>query len=277
MKTRYAVSPREYARMGTEEMLAAFLLEDLFAPGEARLTYWETDRTVVGGIVPTDRPLCLHSGPELDAAFFCQRREVGVINLGAAGQVFVDGREFFLNPLDALYVGRGAESVEFRSPSGAAQPAQFYLLSYPAHTAYPTTQVTPDEAQRVELGSPESANRRTLFRYIHEGGVRSCQLVMGCTRLATGSVWNTVPPHTHARRSEVYLYFDLPPEAAAFHFMGPGDETRHLVVRDRQAVLSPPWSIHAGCGTTAYAFVWGMGGENQRFDDMDPVPVPLLR
>ena len=276
MVTRYAVGPREYARMNTQELRDTFLLQNLFVPGEVNFAYWETDRAVVGAAVPTDEALVLQTAPELAADYFCERRELGVLNLGGPGKIVVDGTEHALRPCDGLYVSRGTRDVSFASDD-PAQPARFYLLSYPAHAAHPTTHIPHAQANRIELGTTENANRRTLFQYIHEGGVQSCQLVMGFTRLEHGSVWNTMPPHTHARRSEIYLYFDLPADAAAFHFMGPGDEMRHLLVHAEEAVLSPVWSIHAGCGTTSYAFVWGMGGENQRFADMDGVPIAALR
>ena len=276
METRPAVGPREYARLNTRELRETFLLENLFAPGELKLVYWETDRAVVGAVVPGTEPLMLTATPELAAEFFCERREVGVLNLGGAGMVTVDGDVHALHAFDGLYVGRGSREVSFQSDD-PAHPARFYLLSYPAHAVYPTTLIPHAQTNRIELGATAAANCRTLFQYIHEGGVKSCQLVMGFTRLEHGSVWNTMPPHTHARRSEIYLYFDLPADAAVFHFMGPGGETRHLVVRSGDAVLSPVWSIHSGCGTTNYAFVWGMGGENQRFADMDGIPVAALR
>lgn len=276
MQTRPAVSPREYARLNTRELRDAFLLENLFVPGELKLCYWETDRTVVGAAVPTVGPLPLLAPPELAADHFCERRELGTLNLGGPGTVTVDGTAHALRAFDALYVGRGSRAVTFASDD-PAHPARFYLLSYPAHAAHPTTLIPHAAAHRIELGATTTANCRTLFQYIHEGGARSCQLVLGFTRLEPGSVWNTMPPHTHSRRSEVYLYFDLPADAAVFHFMGPGDETRHLLVGSGDAVLSPPWSIHSGCGTTSYAFVWGMGGENQEFADMDGVPIPDLR
>jgi 4-deoxy-L-threo-5-hexosulose-uronate ketol-isomerase len=271
-----AASLDSYPRMTTDELRRSFLIEGLFAPGEVVLNYWETDRAVVGGAVPTAGTLSLGSPRELAATAFCDRRELGIINLGGPGAVAVDGRRHETGHLDGLYVGRGARDVQFSS-ANADQPARFYLLSYPAHTEYPTTFAPFSEANGVALGSPATANARQLHKLIHPAGIKSCQLVMGYTLLKPGSVWNTLPPHTHMRRSEVYLYFDVGPDQAVFHFMGEPRSTRNLVVRNLEAVLSPPWSIHSGAGTASYGFVWGMGGENQEFADMDPAPVDTLQ
>jgi 4-deoxy-L-threo-5-hexosulose-uronate ketol-isomerase len=212
----------------------------------------------------------------LAANFFCERRELGVINLGGKGTVHVDGAAYALDKLDCLYIGRGSKDVFFESDD-ASTPAQFYLVSYPAHADYPTTLVLKKDVTPRELGSPEQANVRKLHQMIVPGRVQSCQLVMGFTQIQSGSVWNTMPAHTHARRSEVYLYFDIAPGAVVFHLMGEPQETRHLVVHEKEAVLSPAWSIHSGVGTGAYTFVWGMGGENQTFDDMDGIAISDLR
>jgi 4-deoxy-L-threo-5-hexosulose-uronate ketol-isomerase len=276
MQIRYAVGKDHYQRMSTEELRQHFLVEKLFLPGRMELTYWETERTVLGGIVPTDGPLTLTTDPALAADYFCERREVGAFNLGGPGAVAVDGKRFALDPLDAIYIGRGSREVAFQSAE-KENPSRFYLISYPAHVAYPTGVVPRGSAKRVELGAGATANQRTIFQYIHEEGAKSCQLVTGLTQLATGNNWNTMPPHTHLRRSEVYFYFGLPENGAVFHFMGPQDETRHLVMRNEQAVLSPIWSIHAGCGTEAYSFIWAMGGENQRFADMDAIKISDLK
>lgn len=266
-------SPEAVARMTTSELRAAFLIDTLFQPGALDLTYWEVDRTIIGSATPTSAAISLVADKNLLAAdYFLERRELGVLNIGGPGTVITDGAAHHLGKTDALYVGRGTRSVEFESDD-TANPARFFLMSYPAHTGLPTTAAPASGAREVPLGSPEKANVRTITQQIHEGGVRSCQLVMGHTTMAPGGVWNTFPPHTHLRRSEVYLYFDLGPDDAVMHFMGTGEETRHLVVRSGQAVLSPAWSIHSGCGTSAYRFIWAMGGENQRFDDMDPVAV----
>jgi 4-deoxy-L-threo-5-hexosulose-uronate ketol-isomerase len=276
MALRHAVGKREFERMTTQELRGTFLLESLFQTGEIRTVYWETDRAVIGAAVPTTVPLALETTRELAAEFFCQRRELGVLNLGAAGKITVDGTTHGVGPLDCLYIGRGSREIAFSSDD-AGSPARFYLMSYPAHATYPVTLARQSDANRIKLGSSATANERTIFQYIHEKGIRSCQLVMGLTRLEPGSVWNTMPAHTHSRRSEVYLYFDVAPDAAVAHFMGPGDETRHLIVHNGQAVLSPIWSIHSGCGTQAYSFVWAMGGENQAFPDMDAVSISDLR
>jgi len=253
-----------------------FLATGLFRAGEANFRWWETDRTVMGGIVPVGAALALPNPAGLKSAHFLERREAGIINLGGAGKVTVDGTDYPMASLDGLYLGRGVKSVTFASASESA-PARFWLLSYPAHAVYPTRHLAHNDVKGDRLGARETANERTIFKYFHPGAFPTCQLVMGFTRLEPGNVWNTMPPHTHLRRSEVYLYFNLPPGAAVFHFMGAPQATRHLVVREFEAVLSPPWSIHCGAGTAAYSFVWGMGGENQEFADMDPAPLADLR
>ncbi len=262
--------------MSTSELRQACLVDGLFAPGLLVLKYWETDRTILGSAVPGATALALSNPPEVRSAFFLERREAGVINLGGPGTISVDGTVHPMTALDALYLGRGTREVVFSSQS-AAEPARFFLLSYPAHAAYPVRHLAFKDATGTRLGSRESANERTLFKLIHPAAFPTCQLVMGFTRMEPGSVWNTMPPHTHLRRSEVYCYFNVPPTQAVFHFMGEPTSTRHLVMHDGEAVLSPPWSIHSGVGTAAYSFVWGMGGENQEFADMDAAPVAQLR
>jgi 4-deoxy-L-threo-5-hexosulose-uronate ketol-isomerase len=276
MEIRYAVGRNEFERMTTKELRDAFLISSLFQPGKMTLTYWETDRAVVGSAVPLGSALVLEAGKELASEYFCERREIGVLNIGAKGKVTVDGVEHRLDSRECLYIGRGSKDVAFASDD-PSDPAKFYFISYPAHTAYPTTVVSRASVNEIHLGSVEDANKRTIRQCIHEKGVKSCQLVMGFTQLEPGSVWNTMPAHTHARRSEVYLYFGIPDGSAVFHLMGPSDETRNIVVHNGDVVLSPIWSIHAGCGTRAYTFSWAMGGENQRFDDMDVVAVSDLR
>jgi 4-deoxy-L-threo-5-hexosulose-uronate ketol-isomerase len=276
MRIRYTPDPVRFEAMSTDEIRESFLLDGLFPLDAVALVATDLDRAIVGSAVPATKPLPLDCPAELRARTFCERRELGVLNIGGPGSVTVDGERFELDRRDALYVGRGSESVTFASDS-SAMAARFYLLSFPAHAPYPTVRVRSSEAEMVRLGSAESSNRRTLYKLIHAGGVRSCQLVMGFTVLEPGSVWNSVPPHTHARRMEVYLYFDLPEEARLFHFLGRPDATRHIVVANGEAVLAPGWSIHCGAGTAAYAFCWGMGGENQAFEDMDPLTVAELR
>jgi len=276
MNIQYSTGIREYPGMTTRELRSSFLLEGLFSPGKIDSTYWETDRAVVSSIVPTGTDLVLAAEPELAAHTFFERREAGILNLGEAGRISVGGVVYDLDPMDCLYLGKGSANPSFSSKD-PARPAKFYLISYPAHCGFPAALMKQSEAIQVHLGSQEGANVRTIYQYIHEKGIPSCQLVMGMTLLASGSVWNTMPPHTHLRRSEVYLYFNIPDGAAVFHFMGKPDETRNLILKNEQVVLSPPWSIHSGCGTGAYAFVWAMGGENQRFDDMDPAPLAALK
>jgi len=274
MDVRYTIGKNEYKRMTTDELRDAFLV-DLFETGTINLLYCEVERAIVGAAVPTIGRLKLEAGTELAADYFCQRREVGVLNIGGNGTVQVDGVEYSMGNLDGLYIGRGSKEIIFDSVSGE-EPARFYLISYPAHAEHPTIQAKKADANAIEMGAVEDSNKRTIYQYIHENGIKSCQLVMGFTVLEPGSVWNTMPCHTHERRTEVYLYFGLDENTRVFHMMGPSDETRHLVVSDAQAVISPMWSIHSGCGTKAYTFCWAMGGENQRFDDMDHIAIRNL-
>jgi 4-deoxy-L-threo-5-hexosulose-uronate ketol-isomerase len=276
MKLLQMADAVRYPRMTTAELRETFLLESLFRAGELTLAYVDLDRAVIGGAVPTSAPLTLETQPELRAEFFCERRELGVFNVGGAGSVTVDGRDYALGKLDCVYVGRGSKVVTFASES-VEKPAVFYLLSYPAHADYPSSMVTFAELEGLKLGAAETCNQRTIYKSIWRGGIRSCQLVMGFTLLEAGSNWNTMPPHTHMRRSEVYFYFDVDPAHRVVHLMGPPQETRHLLMADRQVVVSPGWSIHAGVGTKSYGFCWGMGGENQAYDDMDPVAIAELR
>ena len=273
---RYTPHPSQIAGMSTDELRSAFLIEDLFALGRVTLRALDLDRVILGGVVPLRERLELGSPPEIAAEYFTERRELGVLNVGGNGRVIVDGQPFELAKRDALYIGRGSRAVAFESQN-PDQPARFYLVSYPAHAAHPTTAVPAAEATPTELGTQEAANRRRLSKYFHADGVKSAQLVMGVTELHSGSVWNTMPPHTHQRRTEVYLYFDIPEDAVVFHFLGEPGQTRNLVVRDGQVALSPSWSIHAGCGTSNYSFCWAMGGENQVFSDMQAVEMRGLR
>jgi 4-deoxy-L-threo-5-hexosulose-uronate ketol-isomerase len=276
METRYTADPVRFPRMTTDELRKTFLVETLFRPGEIQLVYSDLDRAILGSAVPVRTELVLGSADELRTRHFADRREIGVINTGGRGRISVDGTDHSMAARDALYIGRGAKDIRFSSDR-PEDPAYFYLLSYPAHASYPTTHAGQSEAETSRLGTEADCNKRILRRYIHSGGIQSCQLVMGFTELEEGSSWNTMPPHTHARRMEVYLYFDIPEPHIVFHLMGPPEETRHLVVRNRQAVLSPSWSLHSGAGTRRYAFVWGMGGENQAFDDMDAAGMDALR
>lgn len=253
-----------------------FRVGDLFTPGTLALRLVDLDRVVLGGAVPLNSPLTLSTPDSLRARFFCERRELGVLNIGGAGSVIVDGVEWRLTHKDVLYVGRGSESVTFASDR-ADTPARFYLVSYPAHATHPTARATAADTHATVLGDPTTSNHRTVRRYIHAAGVQSAQLVMGVTTLESGSVWNTMPSHTHDRRTEVYLYFDMPSDAMVVHLLGEPTETRHVIMRDAEVALSPGWSIHSGCGTSAYSFCWAMGGENQDYADMDAVRPEILR
>jgi 4-deoxy-L-threo-5-hexosulose-uronate ketol-isomerase len=271
----YLPSPQEYRRLTTPELRESFLVEDLFQPGRVALRFLDLDRVVLGGVIPTAEPLHLQADEALAAEYFTERREVGVLNIGGAGSVTVEGERYALERLDGLYIGRGNREVSFSSDDEAV-PARFYLVSYPAHAAHPVAHIARDDAQMVELGTQEQANRRRLYKYFHPDALPTAQLVTGITELLEGSVWNTMPSHTHTRRTEVYLYFDLPEDAVVFHFVGQPEETRNLVVRDSQVALSPAWSIHSGCGTRNYTFCWAMGGENQAFSDMQAVDMKAL-
>jgi 4-deoxy-L-threo-5-hexosulose-uronate ketol-isomerase len=263
-------------QLSAEELRAGFLVQGLFKQGEIVLRHVDLDRVVLGGAVPLDSALTLDAPASLLAEYFTERRELGILNVGARGTISVDGQRYSMNVRDVLYIGRGSRDIKFESDD-AARPARFYLVSYPAHAAHPTTRVGREAASPTELGTMEKANRRQLSKYVHPAGVQSAQLVMGVTELMPGSVWNTMPSHTHSRRTEVYLYFDIPDDAVVVHLMGEPNETRHLIVRDGEVVLSPHWSIHSGCGTANYSCCWAMGGENQDFTDMQAVDMRQLR
>jgi 4-deoxy-L-threo-5-hexosulose-uronate ketol-isomerase len=273
---RQASHPDAVRGFDTASLRRHFLLDNLFRPGEVSLTYSHIERFVVGGAVPLGEPLALPSPKPLGTKSFLDRRELGVFNVGGAGRVIVGGTAHDLAPRDALYVGMGAGSVSFESDDASA-PAKFYLLSTPAHASYPTVAVQLSAAKQVTLGDQATGNRRTIFQMLHPDVCRTCQLVMGMTRLEEGNLWNTMPAHVHDRRSEVYLYFDLAADARVIHLMGEPSETRHLVVANEQAILSPNWSVHSGVGTRAYTFIWGMGGDNVDYTDMDPVAMDALR
>ncbi len=276
ISVRQACSPAEARRFGTEELRRNFLIEDLFAPGRVAMTYSHFDRMVVGGATPTSDPLPLVSEKPIGSDPFLTRREMGIINIGGGGSVDTDGATYAIAPNDCLYVAMGTAAVSFRSDDPSA-PAKFYFISLPAHARHATRKIAASEAKHVALGDPAQSNVRTINQYIHPDICRSCQLVMGLTKLEPGSVWNTMPCHTHDRRSEVYLYFGIEPSARVFHFMGEPQETRHLVVANEEAVISPGWSIHCGAGTSSYSFIWAMGGDNQDFADMDMVAMETLR
>lgn len=275
MEIRFAIGPEETKQLDTAKLAENYLVKELMTPDKIKLVYSHYDRVIIGGVKPVSRAVALPNHPELRAEYFLERRELGIINVGGSGTVTADGKKYRLDTLSCLYLGKGTQSVSFASVSKKT-PALFYLLSAPAHAVYPATLFTKEQASPVELGAPETANKRTVYKYIHLEGIKSCQLVMGLTVLASGSVWNSIPPHTHTRRMEVYFYFNLPEEHRIMHFMGNPRETRHLVMANNEAVISPPWSTHYGCGTTNYGFIWGMAGENLVYTDMDPAPVPSL-
>lgn len=275
MRTRFATSPQQVPGFDTDALRSHYLAENLFPSDRVELLYSHEDRLVVGGVVPpAGTPVPLASPDELRADFFLQRREAGVVNIGTApGVVRVDSTDYELAPKDVLYLGRGARDVSFAGTGDAA----FYLVSTPAHASHPTRSATLAEAAPVSLGEQRTSNERTIYKFIHDEGLQSCQLVLGLTELAAGSMWNTMPAHTHQRRTEVYLYFGLEPDQRVVHLMGEPRQTRNLIVADRQAVISPCWSIHCGCGTASYSFVWAMGGENTDYTDVVPAAITDLR
>lgn len=276
MEQRYATNPTQIPGMTTDELRTQYLVPELFTPGEVTVVYTHHDRIVLGGAVPAGTELALTGYPEIRSDYFLEHREVGIINIGGTGTVTADGEVFTLVTGACLYLGRGIRDVVFADAAGD-DGASFYLFSAPAHTSYPAALVSPGEGTVRELGDQATSNRRTLNQYIHENGVASCQIVMGVTQLHPGSMWNTMPAHTHDRRTECYLYFDVPEDARVLHLLGEREETRHLVVANRQAVISPSWSLHSGVGTAAYSFIWAMAGENQAFDDMDAAPITALK
>ena len=276
MTEQFQYHPEQVKGMSTEQLREAFAITNVMQQSDAHLVYTHYDRMIIGGVMPTDVAISLPIDEQLKADYFLERREIGIINIGGAGSVIADGNTYVLDKLDCLYLGKGTKEVLFNSQESST-PAQFFILSAPAHQHYPNTLMKNGEATPVNLGASQTANERTIYKYIHLDGIRSCQLVMGLTILKEGSVWNTMPAHTHNRRMEAYLYFDMPQEHRVFHFMGQPQETRHLVLGAGDAVVSAPWSIHSGCGTTNYSFIWGMAGENQSFTDMDFVEITDLR
>jgi 4-deoxy-L-threo-5-hexosulose-uronate ketol-isomerase len=276
MQQLYALGPDEVKLFNTSQLRQNFLMEHLMVDDAIHFTYTHYDRMMIGGAKPTVNTLALETYPELRADFFLERREIGIINVGGAGSVEADGSSFLLSKMDCLYLGKGTRQVSFSS-ANAAEPAIFYLLSCPAHASMPARLMKKEEASPVALGAVATANQRTIYKYIHMQGIDSCQLVMGLTVLKEVSVWNTMPSHTHDRRMEAYFYFDLPEDQRVLHLMGQPQETRHLFVGNHQAVVSPPWSIHSGAGTSNYAFIWGMAGENKDYSDMDAVSAAELK
>ncbi|MFT3904420.1 MAG: 5-dehydro-4-deoxy-D-glucuronate isomerase [Niabella sp.] len=276
MEIRFAVGPEETRQMDTQKLIDNFLVKNLMVNDEVKLVYTHYDRLIIGGAVPVSKALSLPNHPELRADYFLERREMGIINVGAKGTVTADGVKYVLENKSCLYLGKGTKKVSFAS-SSKKSPAVFYILSAPAHAVHPATLFTKEQASPATMGATATSNERTIYKYIHLDGIKSCQLVMGLTILAPGSVWNSVPPHTHTRRMEAYFYFDLPEDQRLFHFMGNPVESRHIVMANNEAVISPPWSTHFGCGTTNYGFIWGMAGENLVYSDMDPAPVPTLK
>lgn len=276
MEIRGAVNIEDAKHYTTERLRNEFLIEDLFVPEKIKMVYSHIDRIIVGGAYPKNEELILRAGKEIGANYFLERRELGIINIGGKGGVVIDGEKYSLEPKDGLYIGMGTKDIIFTSDDASA-PAKFYFNSAPAHKTYPTVKVVASEAKPQHLGSVENSNKRTINKYIHPDVCKSCQLLMGMTILEPQNIWNTMPCHTHERRMEVYFYFNIPDDNVVFHYMGEPKETRHIVVRNEQAVISPSWSIHSGVGTSNYTFIWGMVGENQTFSDMDDVKMVDLK
>ena len=276
LDVRYANHPEDSKHYTTEELRKHYFIETIFEADEAALTYSHVDRIIAGGIMPVTKEVRLEGSKELGSEFFLERRELGVINIGGAGKIVVDGVEYKINPKDGLYVGMGSKELVFTSED-SANPAKFYVNSAPAHTTYPIVKIDIEKANPVKLGSLANSNERTIFQYVHPAVCKSCQLLMGMTVLEPNNMWNTMPCHTHERRMEVYFYFNMQPETRVFHLMGEPTETRHIIMANEQGVISPSWSIHSGVGTSNYTFIWGMVGENQTFTDMDHVAMNDLR
>ena len=280
MDIRYGANQRDAKHYTTDELREEFLIEALFIPDKKNMVYSHIDRIIVGGVMPVSKTIELADDidtmKQLGTDYFLERRELGVINIGNTGKVVVDGKEFVLENKDAIYIGKETKTVEFSSLV-QENPAKFYMNSAPAHKMYPTKHVERKNAKKVPLGDQKLGNKRTIYQLLHPEVVDSCQLMMGVTIMEPGNVWNTMPSHTHERRMEVYLYFDMPEDAVVFHYMGEPSETRHIVMHNEQATISPSWSIHSGCGTQAYTFIWGMVGENKTFDDMDHIAMKDLK
>jgi 4-deoxy-L-threo-5-hexosulose-uronate ketol-isomerase len=276
LRVLHSVHPEDFKSYQTQQIRDRFLLDGIVQPGTINCTYTHYDRMIVGVANPVNQPLELENYPNLRADYFLERREIGIINVAGDGEIIADGQVYPLKKLDCLYIGKGVKSVAFSSKN-AASPAVFYLLSAPAHATYPTTLVTNEEVVKVNAGTTAMANVRVINKYIHAEGIKSCQLVMGLTILSNGSVWNTMPAHVHDRRMEAYFYFDVPEGQRVFHYMGEGHETRHILLGNYNAVVSPPWSIHSGSGTSSYSFIWGMAGENLDYTDMDAIAITNIR
>jgi 4-deoxy-L-threo-5-hexosulose-uronate ketol-isomerase len=276
LKILHSVHPDDFKSYQTALIRERFLIDKLIQANQINCLYTHYDRMIIGAAFPVNKSVELANYPNLRAQYFLERREIGIINVAGDGEIIADGQTYALKKLDCLYAGKGVKSITFTSKN-PQQPAIFYILSAPAHTNYPIALMTNAEAAKVHTGEASTANRRTINKYIHLDGIKSCQLVMGLTILHEGSVWNTTPPHTHDRRMEAYFYFDLPAGHKVFHYMGQGDETRHIMVNNYEAVVSPPWSIHAGSGTANYSFIWGMAGENQDYTDMDALAIQDIR
>lgn len=276
METRYTHSPMDIRHYSTDQLRQEFLVERNFAPGEVILTYTHNDRMIFGGVMPTDKPLSIELSTELGVSYFLERRELGVINIGGPGSIIIDGTEESMKKQDGYYIGKETREVVFKSDD-QSNPAKFYCVSVPAHHKYRNVRISIDEIKPMETGDSATLNKRKIYQYIHPNVCESCQLQMGYTILEPGSSWNTMPCHTHERRMETYLYFDMKPDTRVFHFMGKPDETKHLVMKNEQATISPSWSIHSGVGTSDYTFIWAMCGENITYSDMDMVEMNQLK
>ena len=276
MNNRYANHPSDSKKYDTNQLREHYMVEEIFIDDKIELTYSHVDRIIFGGIKPVNESLKLEAGKSMGVDYFLERREMGVINVGGEGKVLIDGEEFTLNNKDGLYIGKGNKDIVFSSLN-SENPAKFYINSVPAHKEYKTVKIEIEKANPVKMGDNSTLNKRTIYQYVHPNVCESCQLLMGLTILEPGSSWNTMPCHTHERRMEVYFYFDMEEDTRVIHLMGEPTETRHLIVKNEQAVISPSWSIHSGVGTSNYTFIWGMCGENQTFTDMDHIPMEVLR
>ena len=276
MEIRYSIHPDHAKHFTSDDLIKNFLVKSLFKKDEINLVYSHIDRIIVGGINPIDKELALKAGKEIGVNYFLERREMGIINIAGSGIIKIDGEKYTIDNRDSLYIGMGAKEISFSSVD-KKNPAKFYINSAPAHSSYPTKKISIKDANKLELGSLEESNKRTIYQYIHPDIVKTCQLIMGLTILEPNNVWNTMPCHTHDRRMEVYFYFDMAPDSVVFHLFGEPTETRHVIVRNEEAVIMPSWSIHSGIGTKNYTFIWGMVGENQTFSDMESVPMSILK